>query len=60
MHMKITRASDLENRRILKRVLGNNVALAQGHSSMATFCEYQTCDSFCIHWLLQTMDHWNE
>jgi hypothetical protein len=40
MHMKITRASDLGNRRILKWVLGNNVELAQGHSSMATFCEH--------------------
>jgi len=40
MHMKITRVSDLGNRRIIRRVLGNNVALAQGHSSMATFCEH--------------------
>jgi hypothetical protein len=39
MHMKITRPPDLGNRRILKWVLGSNVALAQGHSSMATSCE---------------------
>lgn len=39
MHMKITRAPDLGNRRILKWVLGN-VALAQGYSSTATSCEH--------------------